>query len=112
MESHIQATMVAVGALGGATYATLGYLKARKQGEDFEVNKFLKPVVYGACTGAAGVMLSPMVGGPVVIDEIGEAFAMGGMGSASLEKFFGSTKDSMMAGIEKLINGLTGGKSK
>ena len=44
---------LAVGALAGAAYAIAGYFKARQRnGEDFDVNKFLKTLVLGAVLGA------------------------------------------------------------
>ena len=43
---------LAVGALAGAAYAIAGYFKARQRnGEDFDVNKFLKTLVLGAILG-------------------------------------------------------------
>ena len=44
---------ILVGVLAGAAYAVAGYFKARqKNGEDFDVNKFLKTLVLGAVLGA------------------------------------------------------------
>jgi len=44
---------LAVGALAGAAYAIAGYFKARqKNGENFDMNKFLKTLVLGAVLGA------------------------------------------------------------
>ncbi|MHC1624064.1 MAG: hypothetical protein ACXQTR_05690 [Candidatus Methanospirareceae archaeon] len=43
-----------VGAVAGAAYALAGYFKANyRNGEEFDVNKFLKTIVLGACLGAA-----------------------------------------------------------
>ena len=44
---------ILVGALAGAAYAVAGYFKARQRnGEDFDVNKFLKTLVLGGILGA------------------------------------------------------------
>ena len=44
---------IVAGAVGGMLYALTGYFKARQRnGEDFDVNKFLKTLVLGAVLGA------------------------------------------------------------
>lgn len=103
MDGMSTATLVGIGALGGAVYATVGFFKEKvNKGESFDINKFLQPVMYGTAAGAFGVIVAPELGW-FTIGSVGEAFTAGGMGSAFLEKFISGSKDSIMDSLSKML---------
>jgi hypothetical protein len=90
-----QLPIVGAGAVGGAAYAALGYLLAKKESfkVKFDLSRFLDPVLYGTVIGAIGVLYAPELGLGAV-ETATEGFVVGLGGGVMVKKLLNLTSGS------------------
>jgi len=75
------------GVFAGISYATAGYIRAASKGEEFELKKFIKAVIIGACVGLISTALRvPHQQAEAILGQVGATALIDKLASAIYEK--------------------------